>query len=719
MTGFPVYRSRRLRCGETLRRMVRETTLSVNDLIYPLFLVHGQNVRKEISAMPGQYHLSIDQLPAEVDELSTLGVPAVLLFGLPEMKDACGSEDYDPDGIVQQGIRAIKAANPQLAVITDICMCEYTDHGHCGILRDKPAHCKGKGLPHSCLDNDATLEYLARVAVSHAAAGADIVAPSDMMDGRVGAIRTALDREGYECVAILSYAAKFASAFYGPFRTAADSTPQDGDRRGYQMDPANVREALREVEMDIDEGADMVMVKPALPYLDVIRAVRDRFDLPLAAYNVSGEYSMLKAAAAQGWLDERRCALEMLTAIKRAGADLIITYWAKDAVRWLAEDNARLYTWPQPSVGTPGTAQHCPRRQCAGSLQDFRSLMTMSAMNGGPASDLLDREKLLLTVLQDRFPLADRPFAAIGHELGCPEDAAIGRTRGLKEAGIVRQIGAIFDTRRLGYTSALIACEVDPERLVAVGQDVSRHAGVSHNYARDHRLNLWFTLAVPPGQDLAQEAARLTAQPGVHQMLLLPTVRAFKIDVRFDFGGLSEPSSLAEVVPDSEPLAPSDVPLVRALQNDLPLLAEPFAALGAPFGLDAAALLDAAHRFRQSGIMRRYGATMRHRAAGFEANAMVCWEVDPERVEEAGLAAAEHRGVSHCYERPVFSGWPFQLFTMLHARTPAELAREIDDLHAAIRPARHAVLNTVREFKKVRLRYFDESSIVVEKENEP
>jgi porphobilinogen synthase len=349
VTGFPVYRSRRLRCGETLRRMVRETALSVNDLIYPLFLVHGQNVRQEISAMPGQYHLSIDQLPSEVEELSALGVPAVLLFGLPETKDACGSEDYDPDGIVQQGIRAIKVANPQMAVITDVCMCEYTDHGHCGILRDKPAYCMGKGLPHACLDNDATLEFLARVSVSHAAAGADIVAPSDMMDGRVGAIRTALDRDGYECVAILSYAAKFASGFYGPFRAAADSAPQEGDRRGYQMDPANVREAVREVQLDIDEGADMVMVKPALPYLDVIRAVRERFDLPLVAYNVSGEYSMLKAAAAQGWLDERRCALEMLTAIKRAGADLIITYWAKDAVRWLAEDNASLYTWPRPS----------------------------------------------------------------------------------------------------------------------------------------------------------------------------------------------------------------------------------------------------------------------------------------------------------------------------------------------------------------------------------
>jgi siroheme decarboxylase len=334
----------------------------------------------------------------------------------------------------------------------------------------------------------------------------------------------------------------------------------------------------------------------------------------------------------------------------------------------------------------------------------------MSTILKGSAPDLLEREKLLLTVLQDRFPLADRPFAAIGDELGCSEGEAVARTRALREAGIVRQIGAIFDTRRLGYTSALIACEVDPERLTAVAQEVSRHPGVSHNYARDHRFNLWFTLGLPPGSDLAQEAARLTAQPGVRRMLLLPMARAFKIDVRFDFGGPSEPSVVGEGIPVSEPLPPADVPLVRALQNDLPLLAEPFAGLGAPFGLDAASLLEAAHRFRQSGVMRRYGATLRHQAAGFEANAMVCWEVAADRIEEAGQAAAAHRAVSHCYERPTYPpDWPFQLFTMLHARTPVELSRVIDDLRAAIQPVQYAVLNTVTEFKKVRLRYFDEA----------
>ena len=285
--------------------------------------------------MPGNHHWSVDRIPAEVEGIARLGIPAVILFGLPAEKDPVGIENSDPEGIVQQAIRAIKDTVPELFVITDVCMCEYTSHGHCGVIRDHPAYCKGKGLPGGCLDNDATLEVLVKVALSHAEAGADMVAPSDMMDGRVQAIRTALDNAHFECVGIMSYAAKYASAFYGPFREAADSPPQFGDRTGYQMDPPNAREALREVAADIAEGADVVMVKPALPYLDVIRQVRDRFDLPVAAYNVSGEYSMVKAAAERGWLDEERVAIESLTSIKRAGADMIITYWAKDAARWL------------------------------------------------------------------------------------------------------------------------------------------------------------------------------------------------------------------------------------------------------------------------------------------------------------------------------------------------------------------------------------------------
>lgn len=316
-------RPRRLRRTETLRALVRETHLAASDLVYPLFVVHGLHVRQEISAMPGVYHLSLDELEREIAETSELDLPAVMLFGLPAAKDEVGSEDYAENGIVQQAIRICKRVNPDLIVMTDVCLCQYTSHGHCGIVRG------------GAVDNDATLEYLARTAVSHAAAGADLVAPSAMMDGQVGAIRAALDEQGFADVAILAYAAKFASSFYGPFREAADSPPKFGDRRQYQMDPANAREALREIELDLQQGADIAMIKPALPYLDIIRQARDAFRHPLAAYNVSGEYAMVKAAGRNGWLDERKVTLELLTGIKRAGADLILTYHAKDVARWL------------------------------------------------------------------------------------------------------------------------------------------------------------------------------------------------------------------------------------------------------------------------------------------------------------------------------------------------------------------------------------------------
>ncbi len=321
---FPSYRPRRLRSGEAIRSMVRETSLSPADLIYPLFVKPGEGLRDEVSSMPGVFQLSVDQVTVEADQLRALGVPAVILFGLPFAKDAAGSEAHDPDGVVQRAVRALKAHSPDLYVVTDVCMCEYTDHGHCGVLDDD-----GEVM------NDVTLELLAQEAVSHAEAGADMVAPSDMMDGRVAAIRSALDSEGFDGVPIMSYAAKYASGYYGPFRDAADSTPQHGDRRGYQMDPANSDEALREVALDISEGADIVMVKPALAYMDVIRRVKDQFGHPTAAYNVSGEYAMVKAAACRGWIDEERVVLESLLGMKRAGADLILTYHAKDAARWL------------------------------------------------------------------------------------------------------------------------------------------------------------------------------------------------------------------------------------------------------------------------------------------------------------------------------------------------------------------------------------------------
>lgn len=318
---YPIFRSRRLRASERHRRMVRETHLSVDNLIYPMFVVHGKGVRNEIVSMPGVAQLSVDLLVKEAQEVYNLGIPAVILFGIPKQKDARASEVYAKNGIIQQAVRAVKDRVPELLVITDLCLCEYTDHGHCGVVKG-----------HEIL-NDPSLELLARGAIAQAQAGADMVAPSDMMDGRVGAIRKALDQSGFEQMPILSYAAKFASGFYGPFRDAAGSAPRFGDRRSYQMDPPNAREALREIEMDIQEGADIVMVKPALAYLDIIRLARERFNCPIAAYNVSGEYAMVKAAARMGWVNEDQVVYEILTGIKRAGADLILTYFAKEVAR--------------------------------------------------------------------------------------------------------------------------------------------------------------------------------------------------------------------------------------------------------------------------------------------------------------------------------------------------------------------------------------------------
>ena len=328
IAGFDVdqhefQRFRRLRMTETLRSMVRETSVTPKDFIYPLFAVPGSNIKKEISSMPDVFHFSVDRITEECREVRDLGIPAVILFGIPEHKDEAGSEAYDPEGIVQRAVRAIKKDVPGLAVITDVCLCEYTSHGHCGIVRGEE------------IVNDESIVLLAREALSHAEAGADMVAPSDMFDGRVSAIRAILDGHDFPNIPIMSYAAKYASGFYGPFREAAESTPQFGDRRSHQMDPANALEAMREVEADIFEGADIVMVKPALPYLDIIRRVKDEFRMPTAAYNVSGEYSMIKAAGAKGWIDEPRVMMEVLTGIKRAGADMILTYFAKAAARLL------------------------------------------------------------------------------------------------------------------------------------------------------------------------------------------------------------------------------------------------------------------------------------------------------------------------------------------------------------------------------------------------
>ena len=325
MSEFPDTRLRRLREQPAIRSMIRETRLTTSSFVYPMFIRHGSGIKETIDPMPGCYHISLDLLAEEVQEVYDLGIPAVLLFGLPADKDPLGTEAYDPEGIIQEAIRIIKKATPDLMVIGDVCLCEYTDHGHCGVINDNQ------------VDNDQTLDLLGKTGLAQIQAGADMVAPSAMMDGQVRAIRETLDASGYNNSPIMGYAAKYASSFYGPFRVAADSTPQFGDRRTYQMDPANVRMAMREIETDISEGADIVMVKPALAYLDVIRQARDRFDLPLAAYNVSGEYSLVKAASKMGWVDEKPITMELLTAIQRAGADIIISYHAKEVAKWLQE----------------------------------------------------------------------------------------------------------------------------------------------------------------------------------------------------------------------------------------------------------------------------------------------------------------------------------------------------------------------------------------------
>lgn len=320
-----IKRGRRLRVNEATRALVRENSLSSDDFIYPIFVVEGENIKNEISSLPGNYHYSIDRLEEVVKEIKEAKVRGLMLFGIPEHKDACGSEAYNEEGIVQKAIRKIKKLDKDILVITDVCMCEYTDHGHCGIIHGTD------------VDNDETIEYIGKIALSHVEAGADMVAPSDMMDGRIGKIREVLDKNNYKHIPIMAYSAKYCSAFYGPFREAANSAPQFGDRKTYQMDPANLREAIREMEQDIEEGADIIMVKPALSYLDVIRKARDNFDYPIAAYNVSGEYAMVKAGAKMGWIDEKKIALEMLLSMKRAGADIIITYYSLEAAKWLKE----------------------------------------------------------------------------------------------------------------------------------------------------------------------------------------------------------------------------------------------------------------------------------------------------------------------------------------------------------------------------------------------
>ncbi len=465
--SFPATRLRRLRRTEPLRDLVRETDLTPEHLVQPLFITAGEGVREPIASMPGMERLSISEAVAEVTEIAAAGVRAVLLFGIPASKDEVGSEAYDDEGVVQMAVRALKEAHPEVVVITDVCLCEYTSHGHCGIVRDGE------------VDNDLTIELLAKTAISHAAAGADAVAPSDMMDGRVGAIRAQLDEEGHSSVPIVAYSAKYASAFYGPFREAAGSTPEFGDRRGYQMDPANADEAVREAKLDLEEGADVVMVKPALPYLDVIRRVKDATGAPLAAYHVGGEYSMLKAAAANGWIDERAAAMESLTSIRRAGADLIITYFAKDAAAWLMRRRRAVSATPDGIT----TATAKPK---------------LRSRKGGAAVPLDDTDKRLMNLLQSSFPLHPEPFARVAAQAELEPEEVKTRTQRLLDERIIREITPIFDTRALGYSSMLVAAKVDSENPHRAAKIINSHPGVSHNYLRTHEFNLWFTIATPP-----------------------------------------------------------------------------------------------------------------------------------------------------------------------------------------------------------------------------
>ncbi len=428
--AFPQTRLRRLRKTGVLRDLVRETDLRPRDFVYPLFVTHGADVREPVDAMPGVDRLSINRAVEEAGSAAELGIPAVLLFGIPAAKDEQGSEAYDDEGIVQLAVRAIKEALPELLVITDVCLCEYTSHGHCGVVR-ADGH----------VDNDLSLELITRTAVSHAVAGADVVAPSDMMDGRIGAVRSQLDEAGFSETPIIAYSAKFASAFYGPFREAAGATPQFGDRRGYQMDPGNAEEAVREARLDMEEGADVVMVKPALPYLDVIRRVKDETRMPVAAYNVSGEYAMIKAAAAAGFLDERAVVLEALTAIRRAGGR---------------------------------HRHHLPRQGCR-PMADVTATPKLRSRKHGAAVPLDDLDRRLLNLMQGSFPLEPRPYARVAGLAEVSEEEVLARVQRLLDERIIRQVTPIFDTRALGYSSMLVAAKVRP-RAPAAGREGDQRA---------------------------------------------------------------------------------------------------------------------------------------------------------------------------------------------------------------------------------------------------
>ena len=629
--------------------------------------------------MPGVDRLSLSAAVDEAREAAALGIAGVLLFGVPADKDDEGSGAWDDDGVVQLATRAIKQAVPDLLVLTDVCLCEYTSHGHCGVLRDD-------GPDARSVDNDATLELLARTAVSHARAGADIVAPSDMMDGRVGAIREALDADGFADTPILAYSAKFASAFYGPFRDAADSAPAFGDRRSYQMDPANGREAVREALLDVDEGADMVMVKPALAYGDLIRAVK-----------------RATAPARRRLQRQRRV---------RHGQ---------------GRRRRRLHRRARGRPGDPHLAaprrrrhdHHLPRK----GRRPMASLKLRSRKDGA-AVPLDDLDRKLLNLMQGSFPIAPRPYRHVAELGAVAEQEVMQRVQRLLDKRIIRQVTPIFDTRALGYSSMLVAAKVDPEHPHRAAQVINEHPGVSHNYLRNHEFNLWFTIATEPDSQLGLEGTLevLAREAGAESVRQLPTLKLFKIRMDLEMEGDTDALSTAAEVKEPIELEPQpyddfDIAVIRALQGDMPVIEEPYAPAASELGITQERLLDHLAGMQERGLLRRVAAILYHRRAGFSANGMGVWKVPDEQIFEIGCRMAAVRGISHCYQRPTYADWPYSVFTMAHGRSKDECDAVLDAIAQMTGIDERATLYSSTEFKKIRLLYFTDEFKAWEREH--
>jgi delta-aminolevulinic acid dehydratase/porphobilinogen synthase/DNA-binding Lrp family transcriptional regulator len=663
--AFPATRLRRLRRTDTLRGLVRETELSPAHLIQPAFVVAGEGVREEVPSMPGIERFSINNLVEEAGEIAAAGIGALMLFGVPAAKDEVGSGAYDDEGIVQMAVRALKDAHPDLVVMTDVCLCEYTSHGHCGVVRDGGSE----------VDNDVTVELLAKTAISHAEAGADAVAPSDMMDGRIGSIRYQMDEEGHPNVPIIAYSAKYASAFYGPFRDAAESTPEFGDRRGYQMDPANAAEAVREAELDLEEGADMLMVKPALPYLDRRPGRR----LP----------RLRRVLDAEGG---RRQRLDRRARRRGRGADLDPPRRRRRDRHLLREGGSRV-----ASVKVPQSK--------ARSRKD------------GSAIPLDETDKRLMNLLQSSFPLDPEPFALVASEADLDLDDVLGRTQRLLDGRIIREITPIFDTRALGYESMLVAAKVDAENPQRAAKIVNAHPGVSHNYLRTHDFNMWFTIATPPDSKLGLKGTleALMEETGAESMRELPTLTLFKINMNLEMEkGTEALAAPVEAAPPRElepqPYDENDIALIKALQGPMEAVARPYDAAAQELGISTEELLDRLRGMVDRKILRRVAAILYHRRAGFSANGMGVWKVPEDQIMEVGGRMASFRGISHCYQRPTYEDWPYSVFTMAHGRSKEECDAVLDAIAAecGMGPDDRATLYSSTEYKKIRLHYFTE-----------